>query len=145
MILSHSDVQLMKPHQYFIHEKFMLPHFYHNTYFFNLDCWIHKKAILCLIPCGSPVWLLCLQWTVTNRANPWILAGVSIHIFLSTALWEHSHKILTIQQGKPCHIGFWCNPCSDPEKYQAGRASQSCSDTKSGLGEMIQIVRLHCV
>ncbi len=57
----------------------------------------------------------------------------------------HSHKILTIQQGKPCYLGILCNPCSDPEKYQAGRASLSCSDTESDLGEMMKIERVHCV
>ena len=35
----------------------------------------------------------------------------------------HSHKILTKQQGKPCDLGIWCNPCSDQERCQAGRAS----------------------
>ncbi len=32
----------------------------------------------------------------------------------------HSHKTLTIQQGKPCYLGILCNPCSDSEKCQAG-------------------------
>ena len=56
----------------------------------------------------------------------------------------HSHKILTIQQGKPCYLGILCNPCSDPERCQAGRASLSCSCTESNLGEMIKIVCVHC-
>ncbi len=55
----------------------------------------------------------------------------------------HSHKILTKQQGKPCYLGIWCNPCSD--QCQAGRASLSCSDTEAGLGEMLKIVCAHCV
>ena len=38
-------------------------------------------------------------------------------VFLS----EHSHKILTIQQGEPCYLGILCSPCSDPERCQAGR------------------------
>ena len=31
-----------------------------------------------------------------------------------TVLTPHSNKILTKQQGKPCHLGIWCNPCSRP-------------------------------
>ena len=27
----------------------------------------------------------------------------------------HSRKILTTQQGKPCYLGIWCNPCSDQQ------------------------------
>ena len=51
----------------------------------------------------------------------------------------HSHKILTIQQGKPCYLGILCSPCSDPERIQAGTASLSYSDTKSDLGEMMLV------
>ena len=35
----------------------------------------------------------------------------------------HSHKDPTIQQGKPCYLGILCNPCSDQERCEAGRAS----------------------
>ncbi len=52
----------------------------------------------------------------------------------------HSHKILTKQQGKPCYVATWCKPCSDQERCQAGRASLSCSDTESSLGEYIKVV-----
>ncbi len=49
----------------------------------------------------------------------------------------HSHNILTKQQGKPCYLGIWCNPCSDHERCQPGRANLSCSDTEAGLGETL--------
>ena len=69
----------------------------------------------------------------------------SIVRYLMMGLKEHSHKILTKQQGQPCYLGIWCNPCSDQERCQAGRASLSCSDTEAGLGETLKIVCVHCV
>ncbi len=50
-----------------------------------------------------------------------------------------------IQQGKHFYLGTLCDPCSDPEKCQAGRASLSCSDTEPDLGEMIKNECVHCV
>ena len=35
--------------------------------------------------------------------------------------YTHSHKILTIQQGKPCQAGILCNSCSDQERCQTLR------------------------
>ncbi len=35
----------------------------------------------------------------------------------------HSHKILTIEQGEPCYLSIWSNPCRLHKECQAGRAS----------------------
>ena len=50
----------------------------------------------------------------------------------------HSHKIVSLQQGKPCCLGILCNPCSDQERCQAG-----CSDTEFNLVLMLRILCTH--
>ena len=57
----------------------------------------------------------------------------------------HSNKFLGIQQGKSCYLGILCNPCSDDERWRVERASLSFPNTRFILGEMMEIVRVHCV
>ncbi len=48
----------------------------------------------------------------------------------------HSREILTIQLGKPCYLSILANRYSDPEKYQAGGESLSCSVPESTLAQV---------
>ncbi len=68
---------------------------------------------------------LLLDWEGACLSDECYWATI-LFAFLLTSI-VHSHKILTKQQSKPCYLGIWCNPCSNQERCQAGRASLSCS------------------
>ena len=56
-----------------------------------------------------------------NRAT--MYTDYFITFLTSQYITIHSHKILTIQQGKPCYVSILSNPSKDQETSQAGRAS----------------------
>ena len=96
------------------------------------------------------VWQRCDQSAVVNcGCDQWLPGPPTGAIFSATTGWsywkvedttcdrkcpafffyttfsvqQHSHKILTIQQGEPCYLSSWSNPCTFHKKYQVGRAS----------------------
>ncbi len=101
----------------------------------------------------SSVEASCVDRQLTVRSM-WFIWKFAVHhgqtgsISNAVSVSQHSHKILTIQQGKPCCLGILDNPCSDPEKCQFpefGATQEQTNYISHSCGLIIKLVAVALV
>ncbi len=55
-------------------------------------------------------------------SNQEMFAFSILQLAVAITVYIHSHKILMTQQGEPCYLSIWSNPCRLHKECQAGRA-----------------------